>query len=69
MKTAAVIIDSWKLTIFKKHLDGANYIYTHHAGPGRDIITLQVKYDWAANLKPIVEAANTECAKTKQPTN
>ena len=30
MKTAGVIIDSWKLPIFKKYLDAANFSYYEH---------------------------------------
>ena len=62
MKTAAVAIDSWKLTVFKKHLDAAGYKYTEGAGLTKDTLLLSVKYDWVATLKPIIEAANAECA-------
>ena len=62
MKTAAVVIDAWKLPIFNKHLKAAGYAYTQSGGMG-DILTLQVEYDWVSELAPIIEAANAECAK------
>ncbi len=65
MKTAAVFIDSWKLPIFKKHLEESKYSYTEHAGITKDTLKLSVSYDWIANLKPIIEAANAECAGMK----
>lgn len=62
MKTAGVVIDRWKLAIFKKHLDGANRIYTEHPGVNAETLTLKVEYQWVADLKPVIEAANAECA-------
>lgn len=61
MKTAGVVIDSWKLPTFKKHLDAAGYTYTEHPGITRGTLTLKVQYEWVAILKPIIEAANAEC--------
>lgn len=64
-KVAGVVIDSWKLAIFKKHLDAAGYQYTEHPGITSDTLVLRVKYEWVAELKPIVEAANAECAASR----
>lgn len=61
MKTAAVVMDDWKLPTFKKHLDAAGYAYTEHPGITKGTLTLKVKYEWVAALKPIIEAANAEC--------
>lgn len=63
MKTAAVVIDDYKLPVFKKHLDTANYKYTKGPGLTEGTLILSVEYDWAAKLKPIIEAANKECRK------
>lgn len=65
MKTAAVIIDDWKLATFKKHLDAANYKFTQHPGVTKDTLTLRVSYEWVAKLQPVIEAANAECARIK----
>ena len=61
MKTAAVVIDSWKLRIFKKHLDDAGHSYTVHPGMTSDSLILKVTFDEVDKLKPIVEAAVRDC--------
>jgi len=66
MKTAAVVIDDWKLPIFKRHLDAASRTYTEGVGITADTLLLQVQYEWVADLKPIIEAANKECANAKR---
>ena len=65
MKTAAVAIDNWKLPIFKRHLDEAGFKYE---GPIQFTVytmILKVKCEWAADLHPIIKAANEECANAK----
>ena len=66
MKTAGVIIDDWKLPIFKRHLDAAGCSYTEAPGVTNDTLTLKVQYEWVADLQPIIEAANKECASAKR---
>lgn len=61
MKTAGVVIDDWKLPIFKRHLDAAGCKYTEHPGITQGTLTLRVEYEWVSELKPIIEAANKEC--------
>jgi hypothetical protein len=61
MKTAAIIIDAWKLSVFDKHLTEAGYSYTKHEGVAADTLTLRVAYAWVAKLQPVVEAAQAEC--------
>lgn len=63
MKTAAVLIDSHKLPVFKKHLDAAGFKYTEQPGPTADTLLLKVEYKWVADLQPIIVAANTEAAR------
>lgn len=63
MKKAGVVIDAWKLAIFKKHLDAAGYKYTQGPGVTADTLNLYVEYEWVSELKPIIEAAQAECAK------
>jgi hypothetical protein len=58
---AGVVIDGWKLPIFKRHLDAAGYKYTEHPGLTADTLTLKVTCEWAHKLQPIVKAANDEC--------
>lgn len=66
MKTAGVVIDDWKLPIFKRHLDAASCEYTENPGITAGTLTLRVKYDWVATLKPIIEAAERECRNAKR---
>jgi hypothetical protein len=65
VKTAGVVIDAWKLPVFRRHLDTAKRDYTEHPGITPDTLTLKVKYDWVHELQPIIEAANAECAQIK----
>lgn len=66
MKTAAVVIDGWKLPTFKRHLDASGYAYTEHPGITKGTLTLKVEYEWVADLKPIIEAANAECGNERR---
>lgn len=65
MKKAAVVIDSWKLEVFKEHLLKAGYSYTILPGITADTLTIQVSYAWVHQLKPVIEAAQLECARQK----
>lgn len=62
MKTAAVVIEDWKLPIFKRHLDAAKYVYTQHTGPTQGLLTLKVEFNWVSELQPVIEAAVLECS-------
>ena len=66
MKKAAVMIDDWKLPIFKRILDDAGYKYAQLPGLTADTICLQVEYDFVSTLKPFIEKAQTECGKIKK---
>lgn len=66
MKTAGVVIDDWKLPIFKRHLDAAGCKYTEHPGIVQETLTLRVQYEWVSKLKPIIEAANEECGNERR---
>ena len=65
MKKVGVVIDSWKLPIFKRQLDAAGFSYTEHPGITADTLLLKVKTDLIGSLQPIVEKANAECAARK----
>ena len=62
---AGIAIDSWKLPIFKRHLDAAGFTYTEHPGITADTLLLKVQTEWAHKLQPIVQAANDECARSR----
>lgn len=66
---AGVLIERWKMLIFKRHLDAAGYKYTEHPGLSVGTVMLHVECEWAHKLQPIVEAAHRECKATGKPTN
>lgn len=63
MKTAGVCIDAWKLPVFKRHLDEAGFEYEELPGIVAGTLTLKVKYEWVADLQPVIAKANKECAQ------
>jgi len=66
MKTAGVVIDSWKLEVFKKHLLANAYTYEVVPGPYKDTLAIKVQYTWVHLLQPVIAAANKECADIKR---
>ena len=62
MKKAAIVIDDWKLPIFKEALDAEGYEYEEIKGPTHKCITLRVETDSIAKLVPIVKRMNQEAA-------
>lgn len=65
MKTAAIVIDDWKLSIFQKTLDKEGYKYSTHKGITSDTLTLKVETETIGKLEPIVERMNLEAAKSR----
>lgn len=63
MKKAAIIIEKWKLEIFERHLKDAGYAYEILPGLSDNLLTIQAKYEWVAEIKPIIEVAQAECHK------
>ncbi len=66
---AGVVLDDWKLPIFKKHLDAAGYKYDEPVPFTNGTLTLKVHYEWVSKLKPIIEAAQRECAELRSTPN
>jgi hypothetical protein len=58
---AGIVLDDWKLPIFKRHLDAAGFTYTEHPGLTAGTLILNVPFEDQSKLTPIVRAANTEC--------
>lgn len=59
---AGIILDDWKLPIFKKEFDKQGYSYTETKGPSRHCSTLKVDFDTLEKLKPVIEKLNKKCA-------
>ena len=66
MKKAAIAIDKWKLSIFKRHLSDAGYQFEQHPGFNDATLVLTVMTSSAKELEVVVRAANTEAQKTKE---
>jgi len=60
---AGIVIDAYKLPVFKRHLDAAGYSYDEHPGLTEGTLLLRVKYEWVHKLQPVVQAAEKECRK------
>lgn len=65
MKTAAVVIDSWKLSIFKRRLAHAGYTFTEHPGLTPATLALTVEFEDVDQLTEVIRAAQLECAERK----
>jgi hypothetical protein len=70
-KVAGVVIDTWKLPVFRRHLDAAGAHYTEHPGLTDSTLTLRVVFTLEdggaalsfAALQTAIQAAQLECAK------
>jgi hypothetical protein len=60
-----IVIDSWKLPIFEKHLKAAKHTFVQTAGITKDTLLLSVISDAPSLVEPAVRAAQDECDKLK----
>lgn len=61
MKRAGVVIERWKLAIFKRHLDEAGFEYAERDGFTAETMVLVVMTPTVSVLQPVLEAAQKEC--------
>ena len=66
-KTAGIVIDKWKLPIFKRRLEAAGYAFTRVTGiKGTYTLKVTVANDREMTaLASTIEAAQLECAERK----
>lgn len=64
---AGIVVDDWKLPVFRKRLTDAGYAYTDAGGFTHDTTVLTVEYSNVLHLKGIVEECQAECARTGKP--
>lgn len=64
MKKVGIVIDSWKKSIFERHLKNNGYNFEFGAGVTHDTISLYVWTDNVPALGEVVKAAAAECAQT-----
>ena len=65
MQKAGIMLDDWKLPIFKKALGDAGFEYEQSPGITEDTLLLTVKTDDLHVLSLIVQKANNDAAKSK----
>ena len=65
MLKAGVVIDDWKLKIFKKIFDDAGFKYTEINGPSNGCITLLVETETIEKLQPFVYEAMQKSANQR----
>lgn len=64
---AGIVLDNWKLPVFRKRLTVAGFTYTDAGGLTHDTTVLTVVTDDVAKLKTVVEACQKECVRTGKP--
>jgi hypothetical protein len=64
---AGIAIDTWKPSIFERHLTQAGYSFTNSGQLTKDCTILQVTTNNVIALQEVVKAANTEAALTGAP--
>ena len=64
---AAILVDNWKLPIFRRILDeeGYEYEYEQFSKLSKGSSFIKVTTDDLSKLKPIVERMNMEAAKSR----
>ena len=58
---AAIILDDWKLSIFRKNLTAAGYEYKDGGAAGPEMTLLTVEYTNIMHLQSVVHSSEREC--------
>ena len=66
MKKVAIVLNTWKLPIYKKILDEENFKYSEFKGPMPGCITLTIETETIEKLHLVVIKATSEAAKSKR---
>jgi hypothetical protein len=66
-RKVAIVIDTWKLDIFSRHLTQSGYEFEQFPGITADCLTLKVNTLSLPALGAVVQAANREAALTGKP--
>lgn len=66
-KTAAVIIDDWKLPVFERLLNKEKYVFKNAGSFNPNSLTLKVNYEETEQTKlhSLLMEAQNECRRTK----
>lgn len=65
MKKAGIVVDDWKLPIYRKALTSGGFAYTDGGGLTHDTTVLTVMTDDISKLQKVLENAERECIKLK----
>ena len=65
MKKVGIVVDDWKLPIFKRTLGSSGYQYTEHNGLTVGTSILKVETGDVAKLGSVVKQMNAEAARSK----
>lgn len=65
MTKAAIAIDTWKLSIFERHLTQSGYSFENAGSLTEGVLVLKVETTNLVALQEVVKAATAEAAKTK----
>lgn len=60
---AGIVVDDWKLPIFRRHLTEAGYEYTDEGGLTHNTTVLTVETDDMLKLKAVIEDCQSECRR------
>jgi hypothetical protein len=60
-KNAAIVIDSWKLPVFTKHLNESDFAFENEQGLVPETVLLKVQYEDLIKLGSVVKVANMWC--------
>lgn len=63
---AGIVVDDWKLPVFRRRLTEAGYEYTEAGGLTHDTTVLTVVTSDMLALKKVVEACQAECRKVRR---
>jgi hypothetical protein len=58
---AGIVVDDWKLPVFRKRLTEAGFTYTDAGGLTHDTTVLTVRTDDVPSLQKVIERCQTEC--------
>lgn len=63
---AGIVVDDWKLPVFRKRLTEAGYEYTDAGGLTHNTTVLTVETDNMLKLKSVIEKCQRECARQRR---
>ncbi len=64
---AGILVDDWKLPVFRRRLTEAGYDYEDGGAPRPGITILKVKTDKVMELADLLKECQDECARAGKP--